>query len=72
MLVDLGAVERRAPPVDRRIVPSVTHHGEHCDFGKPVPIRDPLFLGAHIACRPVMFSSMRRGAETVDDGRGCV
>ena len=72
--VDLGSVDRRAwPPIDRRMVPELTHHGEHCDFGKPVPVRGPLFIGTHIACRPMMFSYMRRGAdEPVDNGHGCV
>ena len=73
--VDLGSVDRSAwqAPLDRRVLPELTHHGQHCDLGRPVPVRGPFFLGTHIACRPMMFSYMRRGAdEPMDNGRGCV
>jgi hypothetical protein len=71
-LVDLSAVDRMPAPVDHRIMPVLTHHGEHCDLGKPVPVRDAVFVGSHIACRPVLFSMMRRGAGPYVDTKGCV
>ncbi len=71
--VDLGVVDRLPFPVaETRILPTLTHHGEHCDLGKPVPVRDASFVGSHIACRPVLFSMMRRGAGPYVDNGGCV
>lgn len=70
---DFGVVDRLPFPVaETRILPTLTHHGEHCDFAKPVPVRDATFVGSHIACRPVLFSMMRRGAGPYIDRGGCV